>query len=145
MTALGFNSCSGENNVNVPVTANTTQKLRITVGEQILTAKLFDNATSRDFVAQLPLTVDMDDFAGAEKIFYPPEKLSTNERNAVNDPAIGDINVYAPWGNIAIFYKNYSASRDLIRIGKIEEGMEALSIPGKINKVTFEVIKIEQD
>jgi len=113
------------------------------VGEQALTARLYDNATARSFITQLPLTVDMDDYAGAEKIFYPQEKLSTSERHTVSDPAIGDINVYAPWGNIAIFYKNYSASRELIRIGRIEEGIEVLSRPGKVNNVTFEVYEEE--
>jgi len=132
---LSTHLCSAQNNPPL----NTTQRFRITVGKWVLTARIYDNATARGFIAQLPLTVDMDDYAGAEKIFYPPEKLPTTERHTVNDPAIGDINVYAPWGNIAIFYKNYSTTRELIRIGRIEEGMEVLSLPGKINNVTFEV------
>ena len=32
-------------------------------------------------------------------------------------PAPGDITIYVPWGNVAIFYKNGSRSNDLIRIG----------------------------
>lgn len=146
-----FTSCSanGEyDNNNNEVPAQVTpyhQRLKITVGDRELTAIIYDNVTSRDFIAQLPLTVDMDDYARSEKIFYPPQALSTSQRSAVADPAIGDINVYAPWGNIAIFYRNYTGSRDLIRIGRIESGMEVLSVPGKITQAIFELIETEQE
>ncbi|MBB2148626.1 cyclophilin-like fold protein [Pedobacter gandavensis] len=116
-------------------------RLKITIGNKTATTVLYDNPTTRDFIAQLPLTVDMDDFAGKEKIFYPAKKLSTAERKAVSDPKIGDINVYAPWGNIAIFYGSYSGSPDLIRIGRITEGMDAFSVSGTISKVKFELVK----
>ncbi|MEA4948055.1 MAG: cyclophilin-like fold protein [Petrimonas sp.] len=116
-------------------------KLKITIGDKSATAILYDNPTTRDFIAQLPLTVKMDDFAGKEKIFYPPKKLSTAERKAVSDPKIGDINVYAPWGNIAVFYGSYSGSRDLIRVGTITEGIDAFDVPGTLNNVTFELVK----
>ena len=116
-------------------------KLKITVGSKTAMAVLYDNPTTRDFVAHLPLTVDMEDFAGKEKIFYPPNKLSTSERNAVSDPTSGDINVYAPWGNIAVFYGSYSGSIDLIRIGRITEGIDAFNVPGKLTKVTYELVK----
>ena len=116
-------------------------KLKITIGDKSATAILYDNPTTRDFIAQLPLTVKMDDFAGKEKIFYPPKKLSTAERNPVSDPKIGDINVYAPWGNIAVFYGSYSGSRDLIRVGTITEGIDAFDVPGTLNNVTFELVK----
>ena len=53
-------------------------------------------------------------------------------------PAPGDITIYVPWGNVAIFYKNGSRSNDLIRIGRIDgNGIEALSIPGSLS-VRFE-------
>lgn len=116
-------------------------KLKITKGDKVITAILYENPTTRDFIAQLPLTVDMEDFAGKEKIFYPPKKLSTTERKAVSDPKIGDINVYAPWGNIAIFYGSYSGSRDLIRIGKITEGMDAFNVTGTVKNVYFELVE----
>lgn len=113
--------------------------LKITVGSRVLTATLYDNPTTRDFIALLPLSVNLTDYAGSEKIFYPATTLSTSERNAVSDPSIGDINVYAPWGNVAIFYKNYSSSRDLIRIARINEGMDVFSGSGPVNNVIFEV------
>lgn len=137
-------ACSKESEVEPPnhtIESVKDMKLKITVGSKTASAVLYDNPTTRDFVAQLPLTVDMEDFAGKEKIFYPANKLSTSELKAVSDPIIGDINVYAPWGNIAVFYSSYSDSIDLIRIGRITEGIDAFNVPGKLTKVTYELVK----
>ena len=116
-------------------------KLKITSGDKVVKAILYENPTTKDFIAQLPLTVDVENFAGKEKIFYPPKKLSTAARKAVGDPKIGDINVYAPWGNIAIFYGSYSGSRDLIRIGRITEGIDVINVTGTVKNVYFELVE----
>lgn len=146
-TSLQSSACTpSENRVKNEIQRDTlanknVMKLKITRGDKVVTAILYENPTTKDFIAQLPLTVDMEDFAGKEKIFYPPKKLSTTERKAVSDPKIGDINVYAPWGNIAIFYGSYSGSRDLIRIGRIIEGMDAFNVTGTVNNVYFELVE----
>ena len=44
---------------------------------------------------------------------------------------------YAPWGNLAIFYKDFRDSRGLIGLGRIDSGIEALSAPGSL-EVTIE-------
>ena len=50
----------------------------------------------------------------------------------------GDITIYAPWGNVAIFCKNWSYSKDLIKIGRIDgDGIEVLNVGGDI-RVKFE-------
>ena len=50
----------------------------------------------------------------------------------------GDITIYVPWGNVAIFCKSWSHSNDLIKIGRIDgDGIEALNIGGDI-AVKFE-------
>lgn len=134
-------SCSKNDNEGPVPSINENQHLRITVGSRVVTATLYNNPTARDFIAFLPITVNLTDYAGTEKIFYPSTKLSTSERNTVSDPAIGDINCYAPWGNIAIFYRNYSGSRDLIRIARISEGVDVFSGSGAVNNVTFELVE----
>ena len=49
-------------------------------------------------------------------------------------PVPGDITIYVPWGNLAIFCKNWSSSNDLVRIGHIDgNGIEALNVPGDIS------------
>ena len=36
-----------------------------------------DNVTTRDFLSRLPIEVTMNDYAGAEKIFYPEPAFNT--------------------------------------------------------------------
>ena len=53
------------------------------------------------------------------------------------DPAVGDITYYAPWGNLAIFYKDFGYAKGLAKLGRIDSGIEAFSVPGSL-KVTIE-------
>ncbi len=116
----------------------TSNNLKLTIGDKTATAVLYDNATARDFKSRLPFTVTMTDYAGTEKIFYPDPKLSTEGAPAGFDPSIGDITVYAPWGNVALFYKDFGYSSGLISVGKITGGMEAFTVSGSIT-VKFEL------
>ena len=70
-------------------------KIQIDGEGATLTATLADNRTSRDFVALLPLTLTLEDYASTEKISYLPRKLSTADAPAGTDPAVGDITYYA--------------------------------------------------
>ncbi len=42
-------------------------------------------------------------------------------------------------GNIAIFYKDFSYSGGLIKLGRIESGMDVLNVPGQM-RATMELI-----
>ena len=98
----------------------TSLKIGITVGSRTITATMEDNAAGRDFLSRLPLD--------------PSPALTTSKVARGCTPAPGDITIYVPWGNVAIFYKNGSRSNDLIRIGRIDgNGIEALSIPGSLS------------
>jgi hypothetical protein len=50
---------------------------------------------------------------------------------------VGDIAYYAPWGSLAIFYKDFGYSNGLVKLGRIDSGIEALSVRGSL-KVTIE-------
>jgi hypothetical protein len=113
-------------------------KLRLKVGEKIMTATLMDNATSRDFVSLLPMSATLDDYAATEKISYLQRKLSTEGAPAGSTPSTGDIAYYAPWGNLAFFYRDFRYSSGLIKLGKIDSGVEVLNGPGSI-PVTIEL------
>lgn len=105
----------------------TPMKIQITAdGAVIATASLDDNNAARDFVAMLPLTLPLRDYAGTEKIADLPRKLSTSGSPKAYTPAAGDISFYAPWGNVAIFYKNGELSSGLVRLGRIDTGLAAL-------------------
>src|SRR4029077_15641239 len=73
----------------------STVKIRIKLDDKTLTATLADNATSRDFVSLLPLTLTLKNYASTEKISYLARKLSTEGAPAGSDPNVGDIAYYA--------------------------------------------------
>lgn len=114
-------------------------KVNILVGDHTITATMEDNAAGRDFISRLPLEVTLNDYNNTtEKIFYPDPALTTEGVTCGCAPTPGDITIYAPWGNVAIFCKNWSHSNDLIKIGRIDgDGIEALNIRGDIT-VKFE-------
>lgn len=131
-----------ENDSNLKIPQNIeNMKLKITIGNRTLIASLDDNLTTRDFMALLPLTVRLDDYVNKEKVFYPDQKLSVLGASLDTDPAIGDITYYSPWHGIAIFYRNSVKANGLVRIGKIESGIEALQVAGSIENVTFELVQ----
>ena len=115
-------------------------KIRLTINGRSTTATLDDNATARDFLSMLPLTLTLKDYASTEKIGYPPRKLSTQGAPAGIDPAVGDITYYAPWGNLALFYRDFGYSPGLIRLGRFDAGVEAIGTRGSL-KARIETIQ----
>lgn len=110
-----------------------TMQIRIRAGEKTLTARLEDSAVARDFAALLPIELTLKDYASTEKIADLPRRLSTEGAPPGVDPAVGDIAYYAPWGNLAIFYRDFGYSRGLVRLGRIEAGVETLeSLAGPV-------------
>lgn len=109
-------------------------KMNITVGSHTVTATMEDNAAARDLLSRLPLEVTLEDFNNTtEKIFYPDPALTTEGVTRGCAPTPGDITIYAPWSNVAIFCKSWSHSNDLIKIGHIDgNGIEELNVAGNI-------------
>lgn len=102
-------------------------KLKIIANGRQLSATLEDSAAARDFVAMLPLELHLRDYNRTEKIADLPSRLSQEGAPDGIDPAAGDIAYYAPWGNLAIFYRSFGYSKGLIRLGRIENGAAALA------------------
>ena len=121
----------------LPGQGTSTMKIRLTVNGKAIAATLLDNATARDFLALLPMTLTLEDYAQTEKISYLPKKLSGADAPSGSDPSVGDITYYAPWGNLAIFYKDFRYSSGLIQLGRIDSGTDVLAVPGPLN-VTVE-------
>ena len=108
-------------------------KIRITINGTELTASLNDSQTTRDFLALLPLTLTMEDYAGTEKVSDLPARLSNKGAPEGSDPSVGDIAYYAPWGNLAIYYRDFGYSNGLVILGKIDGDMVALGVSGPVN------------
>ncbi|MCX7671739.1 MAG: cyclophilin-like fold protein [Anaerolineae bacterium] len=107
-----------------------TMKIRLTGNGQSMTATLIDSPTTRDFAALLPLTLTVEDYASTEKIAYLPRKLSVVGAPAGITPVPGDITYYAPWGNLAIFYRGFRYSEGLIRLGSLDGGADGMEARG---------------
>lgn len=133
------NSGNGEN-LN-PIENIENMKLKITIGNNELTATFENNETTKGFIYLLPLTVNLNDYAGTEKVFDLSGRLQTTGAPAGIDPEIGDITYYSPWGNIAIFYHDFGYSKGLVKIAHIDSGIETLQVSGSINNVRFELIE----
>lgn len=114
--------------------------LYVTVGNTVLTANFEDN-TSAEALAQLlmdnPLTVQMSDYAGMEKVGVIGTSLPRNDRQI--DVGAGDIILYQ--GNqITIYYG--TNSWNFTKLATIENvtGDELLKILGSGDaEVTFSV------
>lgn len=155
MIALPLTACGSEpEKINRPETEepsapdtsdepdndNNRMKIKMTVDRRTITATMADNAAARDFISRLPLEVEFEDYNRTEKIFYPSPKLNIDGVKRGCAPVPGDITIYAPWGNVAIFYKSWPQSSELIRIGSIDgDGIETLKGAGNI------IVKIEKD
>ena len=104
-------------NNNIGASEKTTMKIRIKVGKEVLTATMLNTETSRDFISMLPLTLRMKDYSKTEKVSDLPRRMSTNNVPCGYDPSVGDIAYYAPYGNLAIYYRDFGYSKGLIKLG----------------------------
>jgi hypothetical protein len=104
--------------------------IRFDVEGITITATLDDNATSRDFVSLLPLTLTLEDYAATEKVGDLPRRLSTEGAPAGAKAVAGDVTYYAPWGNLAVFHKDFGYANGLVKLGKFDFGIEILQRAG---------------
>src|SRR3954468_20696278 len=106
--------------------------IRLDVEGTPLTATLDDTEAARDFASLLPLTLTLEDYASTEKISDLPRKLATTGAPAGTAAAAGDITYYAPWGNLALFYRDFAYSSGLVKLGRIHGDADALRRPGPL-------------
>lgn len=123
-TAVPFGSgASVENRMN-EINQETRIRILFDNGEAVVT--LFDNPVSKDFLSLLPMTVAFEDYARTEKITYLSRKLAT-QGGVLDDQTTGDFCYYAPWGNLAVFYKGFGSGNGLYILGRIDSGKERLA------------------
>lgn len=108
------------------------QKIRIQVEGHTLHAQLEDSAAARDFASLLPLSLVLEDYAATEKIAMLARRLDVSDAPPASTPQAGDVSYYAPWGNLALFHKPFERSPGLVRLGRIDAGVELLRRPGKL-------------
>jgi len=53
---------------------------------------------------------------------------------------VGDIGYYAPWGNLALYYQDFGYSDGLIKLGRMDSGVQFLKGHDSL-QATIELIK----
>ena len=115
-----------------------SMKISINVDGKTIIFQLNNSNAAKELYIQLPLKINVENYSDNEKIFYPPQKLSTNNTPKANAKN-GTLAYYAPWGNVVIFYKDFGTANGLYEIGNILSGKEHIeNISG-----TIEVTRIE--
>lgn len=105
----------------------TDRKLVMTVNGEVINITLYDTPAANALYEMLPLDLSFEDFNGIEKISYLSEKLPTQGEPDGCDPDVGDFCLYAPWGNLSIFYKDFRYSDSLIMLGHVDSGMDVIA------------------
>ncbi|CAN5255110.1 hypothetical protein BH10PSE4_BH10PSE4_35130 [soil metagenome] len=117
-------------------------RIRITAKDQSFTAVLDNSETARDFVSLLPIEVTLDDYNQTEKVADLPRRLSTAGAPDGADPVAGDIAYYAPWGNLALYYRDFAYSRGLVRLGRLEGDAAALGDMAR-SRARIEIVTVD--
>ena len=136
-----FFSCSSFQKNNM-VTSNhtdtTSNQLIIKVGSSTFNATLLNNPTVTEFKQRLPLTINMSELNGNEKLY----RFSTNlPANASNPETIqmGDLMLYGA-NTLVLFYQTFSTTYSYTRLGRIDNpnGLAAALGSGSAT-VTFQL------
>lgn len=113
-------------------------RTKLRFGNEEVIATMYDNPTSRDLLAQLPITITFKDYVGLEKIGYPIKALTTGGAPSGADPEMDDLALYAPLGNLVIFYGDSRYANGVIILGHIESGIEKFAEMDQDFTITIE-------
>lgn len=145
-TAFSTNSAGEQNKKQTDTTKEvTTEKkmntMNITIGSTTFTATLEANNTTKAFMAQLPLTVNMSELNGNEKFSNISGNLRADMSSCPETINLGDIMLY---GNncIVLFYKTFNTSYSYVKLGHIADptGLAKAVGSGSV-QVTFSIGK----
>ena len=101
-------------------------KMNVSANGGTVVFELNGSQASKDLYAQLPLTVELQNFSTNEKVFYPPEKLETSKTPLAKEGGGGTLAYYAPWGDVVMFYDSYSPNGSLYELGAAISGEELI-------------------
>lgn len=100
--------------------------IRITVNDQVVTGVLWDNASSRSLIDQLPLTLTFTDLNRVEKVGRIPRPLSMEGMPEGDDPEPNEIGYYAPSGDLVLYYGDVGYWPGIARIGQFTSGLDPI-------------------
>ena len=122
----------------------STAKVRMLFGETEITAVLDDSETSKAFLEQLPLTLNMLRYADRE--YYSAIDPLPEEGEWIPDYENGDVTYYAAGKSLAIFFGNEENSNQagLIRMGRITSDLSLFADMSNSVTVTIEIAESEE-
>lgn len=113
-------------------------RVKITAGEHELMAVMEDNATTREIIGHMPMTLPMMDLYGREMCYrYGANALPTDDLTS-DRYEIGDIAYWPPGGSLVILYKQNGEKFERQHLGHIDDGVEIFENAGDMD-VTFEL------
>ena len=95
-------------------------KMRVASGNIEVIFELNNTSAAKSLYNQLPLTIDVENYGGNEKIFYP-EKLDCSDVIEGDCPA-GTPAYFSPWGNVVMYYAPASEYPGLYILGETTKG-----------------------
>lgn len=113
-------------------------RMTLTIGANVFSATLADNAAAKAFGAMLPMSIGMSELNGNEKYYYLPRGLpvSVSYPETVRS---GDILLFGS-DCLVLFYKTFPTSYGYTTIGRVDDpsGLEAAVGSGGVS-VKFEL------
>lgn len=99
----------------------------VTCWDVTVTYELNDSAAAEGLLAQLPLSLEVEDFSDNEKVFYPPEGLDVTDAPLAESGEAGTLAYYEPWGDVVMFYGSFSPNGALYELGRAVAGEEQVA------------------
>ena len=107
---------------------STGRLIAVQFEENTVVYQLNDGTAADSLFAQLPFTVEIEDYSTNEKIFYPPKELACVETPAASSSTgAGTLAYYEPWGNVVMFYDGFNENPSLYELGYAVSGAEQIS------------------
>lgn len=95
-------------------------KIQVSDHNHTIIFELNDSDAAQDLACQLPLTTKVENYSDDEKIFYPDQLCKTN--TPFSHGHQGDLALYSPWGDVVMFYKEFSSAPGLYQLGHCVKG-----------------------
>ncbi|MGE4552263.1 MAG: cyclophilin-like fold protein [Desulfovibrionaceae bacterium] len=115
-----------------------TMHMTVDANGKAIVFELNGSTAAQALLAQLPLSVDVENYGGIEKIFYPPKKLDTAGMSPARSCPSGTLAYYAPWGDVVLFYGAFGSAPGLYELGHAVQGGEHIKSLSGIIRVMAE-------